>query len=178
MTDWGEWSSCCPKRRSKRVRAILRYPVQNGAACPETLSETRQCSIECESPRMVRGNWSKCTAAPNGNYLSRLCHGIQVRNVTCFIGDNKSSMLACLSGEILPSTRRLCFAKCTPNQKSIGFMKRNNLAVQAIMPMIIPNNQGPVEPKLNTSQVGQWSSCFLDNDTECGTGVQVKVKLF
>ena len=178
MTEWSEWSSCCPKRKSKRVRAILRYPVQNGAACPETLSETRQCSTKCESPRMITGSWSKCTAASNGNYLGRVCHGVQMRNITCFTGNNQSPILACLSGETLPSTRRLCFAKCTPNPKSIGFMKRNSLAVQAIMPMIIPNNQSPKEPKLNTTQVGQWSSCLLDYDNECGTGIQVKVKLF
>ena len=175
MTEWGQWSSCCPKRQSKRTRAILRHPVQNGAACPELLSETRQCSTKCESARMVMGNWSKCTAAPNGYYLGRVCRGVQTRNVTCFVGDSQSPISSCLAGETLPSTRRLCFAKCIPSPKSIGFMKRNNLAVQAIMPIIIPSNQGPIEPKFNATQVGQWSSCFLDYDAECGTGVQVKV---
>ena len=161
-----------------RKRAILSRPGGNGRACPslKSLEQKRDCSSRCQKPKLKFGSWSACKTGKS-RYPSATCPGIQSRKIVCSTSDDTEFPIhKCLSpGQSLPMSRRKCINYCKANRKVSQFFQKYDIQNKNMISMIIPT-PGPKQSDITVREVGEWSSCFLDDQQTCGTGRKYRTK--
>ena len=153
-------------------------PGGDGRACPslKSLEQKRDCSSRCQKPKLKFGPWSACKTGKS-RYPSATCPGIQSRKIVCSTSDDTEFPIhKCLSpGQSLPMSRRKCINYCKANRKVSQFFQKYDIQNKNMISMIIPT-PGPKQSDITVREVGEWSSCFLDDQQTCGTGRKYRTK--
>ena len=72
-------------------------------------------------------------------------------------------------------SRRKCINYCKANRKVSQFFQKYDIQNKNMISMIIPT-PGPKQSDITVREVGEWSSCFLDDQQTCGTGRKYRTK--
>ena len=72
-------------------------------------------------------------------------------------------------------SRRKCINYCKANRKVSQFFQKYDIQNKNMISMIIPT-PGQKQSDITVREVGEWSSCFLDDQQTCGTGRKYRTK--
>ena len=79
------------------------------------------------------------------------------------------------SASVHPLSRKKCINYCKANRKVSQFFQKYDIENKNMISMIIPT-PGPKQSDITVREVGEWSSCFLDDQQTCGTGRKYRTK--